>query len=45
MNRIGSGASGENFQGQLAAVIVYNRVLTTTEITNVENYLNAKWGV
>jgi hypothetical protein len=29
----------------LAALIVYNRALTNTEITNVENYLNAKWGV
>jgi hypothetical protein len=27
------------------ATIVYNRVLTSTEITNVENYLLAKWGV
>lgn len=29
----------------VAAIIAYNRVLTSTEITNVENYLNAKWGV
>jgi hypothetical protein len=29
----------------LAEVIVYNRVLTGTEISNVENYLNTKWGV
>lgn len=29
----------------LAAVIVYNRVLTAGEITSVENYLNTKWGV
>lgn len=29
----------------IAAVIIYNRVLTLTEITNVENYLFAKWGV
>jgi len=29
----------------LAEIIVYNRVLTGTEITNVENYLNTKWGV
>ncbi len=31
--------------GKLAELIVYNRVLTPTEITNVENYLFAKWGV
>jgi hypothetical protein len=29
----------------LAAVIVYNRVLSGAEITSVENYLFAKWGV
>jgi len=29
----------------IAELIIYNRVLTSTEITNVENYLNAKWGV
>jgi hypothetical protein len=29
----------------VAAAIVYNRVLTSTEITNVENYLHTKWGV
>jgi len=29
----------------LAEIVVYNRVLTTGEITNVENYLNTKWGV
>lgn len=29
----------------LAALIVYNRVLSPTEITSVENYLFANWGV
>lgn len=29
----------------VAALIIYNRVLTNTEITNVETYLNGKWGV
>jgi hypothetical protein len=29
----------------LAAIIIYNRALSSTEISNVENYLNAKWGV
>lgn len=31
--------------GLLAEMIIYNRVLTPTEVTNVENYLFAKWGV
>lgn len=31
--------------GLLAELIVYNRVLSPTEITNIENYLFAKWGV
>lgn len=40
-------ASGSNFLGahSIAELIVYNRVLTNTEITTVETYLNAKWGV
>lgn len=38
-------ASNDDFLGDMAAIIVYNRVLTATEISNVENYLNAKWGV
>ena len=38
------GASNLN-AASLAAIIIYNRVLSGTEITNVENYLNAKWGV
>lgn len=29
----------------LAEFIVYNRVLTSGEIVNIENYLNTKWGV
>jgi hypothetical protein len=31
--------------GSIAEIIVYNRVLTGTEITNVENYLHTRWGV
>jgi Concanavalin A-like lectin/glucanases superfamily len=31
--------------GSVAEVIVYNRVLTLTEIQSVETYLNTKWGV
>jgi len=30
---------------KIAAFIAYNRILSGTEITNVENYLFAKWGV
>lgn len=39
--------SGTNYlnAASLAALIIYNRVLSGTEIANVENYLNAKWGV
>lgn len=29
----------------LAELILYNRVLTAGEITNIETYLNTKWGV
>ena len=41
------GAGGFNLDwiGSIAEIIIYNRVLTGTEITNVENYLHTKWGV
>lgn len=44
---IGSDSSSTNFLdgAGMAALIVYNRVLSPTQITNVENYLFAKWGV
>jgi hypothetical protein len=43
---IGADVSNSSpLNGSIAALIVYNRILTNTEITNVENYLNAKWGV
>lgn len=32
-------------QTSLAAILIYNRLLTSGEITAVENYLFAKWGV
>ena len=38
-------AGGGNMNGYAAAVIVYNRALTTTEIQSVESYLSSKWGV
>jgi Concanavalin A-like lectin/glucanases superfamily len=31
--------------GSIAEIIVYNRVLTLTEIQSVEAYINTKWGV
>lgn len=36
---------GQYFNGALAEAIVYDRVLTNTEITTMETYLNTKWGV
>lgn len=35
----------QDYNGQCAELIVFNRVLTSGEITSVETYLNAKWGV
>lgn len=40
-----AGAGGTTLNGFLAELICYARVLSSTEITSVENYLNAKWGV
>jgi Flp pilus assembly protein TadG len=34
-----------NLNAKIAALIVYGRVLTGPEITSVENYILAKWGV
>jgi Concanavalin A-like lectin/glucanases superfamily len=41
------GAGGFNLDwiGSVAEIIIYNRVLTPTEVTTVETYLNTKWGV
>lgn len=36
---------GSPMNADCAEIIVYNRVLSPTEITTVEAYLNAKWGV
>jgi hypothetical protein len=46
-NSLGSDFGGANTlnAASIAALIVYDRVLSGTEITSVENYLNAKWGV
>ena len=40
-----SGTAGEDFTGQFAELLVFARVLTSTEITEIETYLNGKWGV
>jgi hypothetical protein len=37
--------NGQDFPGSIAELIVYNRVLTLTEIEEVEAYLHTKWGV
>jgi hypothetical protein len=37
--------TSEDMNSKIAALIVYNRVLTSTEITSVETYLNSKYGV
>ncbi len=42
---IGADLSNAAFNGSLAVLICYNRVLSSTEIQNVENYIHAKWGV
>lgn len=39
------GGSTLDWVGSFAELIVYNRVLTLTEIGTVETYLNTKWGV
>jgi hypothetical protein len=46
-NLIGADISSSSFlnAASLAAILAYNRVLNSSEITNVENYLLAKWGV
>jgi len=45
-NVIMSENSGTNpFNGLLAELIIYQRVLSGAEITLVESYLNTKWGV
>lgn len=40
-----SPSASQYMNGSIAELILYSRVLTPTEITAVENYLFAKWGV
>ena len=44
--RIGSSGNGATlfWQGEIAEFIVFNSVLTATQITAMNNYLKAKWG-
>ncbi len=37
--------SGREFTGQIAEVVMYNRVLTASEITQVETYLDTKYNL
>lgn len=39
------GSAVRYFQGSIAEVIVYNKVLTKAEINNVSNYLGDKYGI
>ncbi len=45
LNTIGGDQFSSNFDGSIAAMIVYNRVLSGPEIASIEAYLLAKWGV
>lgn len=40
-----SEVNGNQFGGDIAEVIIYNRCLTSTERTNLVNYLKSKYGV
>jgi hypothetical protein len=42
---LGATNSGSYLNGNIAEVIVFNRTLSTTEFTNVNKYLMAKWGL
>ncbi len=36
---------GNDLVGDIAEIILYDRLLSTAEISQVENYLSAKWGI
>lgn len=40
-----SGSGSEKFTGAIAEIIVYHRVLSSTEISSVESYLHTKYGL
>ena len=43
--RIGRGMANDGFGGSIAEVIVYNRVLTTLELQQLNTYLSVKYGL
>jgi hypothetical protein len=45
ISKIGGGALAFPFTGQIAEMIGYSRILTTTERQNIEGYLAWKWGL
>lgn len=45
INTVGGDQFASNLRASIAALIIYNRVLTAPEIASVEAYLLAKWGV
>jgi len=42
---LGTPGYGQYMSGSIAEVIVYDRILSNTEITTIESYLHTKWGV
>jgi hypothetical protein len=44
-NYASNGSSNQEFTGRLYEIIVYNRIVNTTERTNIENYLKAQVGL
>jgi concanavalin A-like lectin/glucanase superfamily protein len=45
INNVGNNgySTGNTFNGQVAEVLIYNRLLTPTEVTTVETYLNDRY--
>ena len=42
---IGSGGSGLNFTGDIAEIIIFNQVLTNSDLITVNGYLNTKYNL
>ncbi len=42
---IGSGGNGLDFNGDIAEIIIFNRVLETSELKTVNSYLNTKYSL
>jgi hypothetical protein len=38
-------STGESFFGKIAEIIIYNRILSSTETKTVEDYLQTKWNI